>query len=266
MYQAQLRLAVKAARRAAALHRRFLKSGFEVVEKGSPQNRTTTADMEAEKLIASMIRRRWPRHNVLGEEAGLSGKGSPWLWIVDPLDGTNNYERGIPHYAVSIALAHEGRLACACVLDCATGECFTAERGRGARLNGKPIHCSDRGALSGTMLGTGFYYDRGAPIKETLKAIDGFFDMGITCVRRIGAAALDLCYVAAGRYDGFWEYKLSPWDFAAGVLILEEAGGRASGAQGEELPLREQAFVVASNGLIHDDMLRVIGLSRHKKA
>lgn len=258
MYARELAAAVKAAQRAQAVHRKCRKTGFAVASKTSPIDKVTTADVEAEKAIAAVIHRRFPRHGIMGEEGKYARSDSPWLWIVDPLDGTNNFSRGIPHYSVSVACAKEGEVVAGCVLDSERGELFTATKGGGAFLDGKRIHVSDAGSLDGALLGTGFYYDRGSPIRRTLKAAERFFDRGIMCVRRFGSAALDLCYVACGRFDGFWEYRLAPWDFAAGFLIVEEAGGVATDMEGRRLLLSD-SYVVASNGLVQGPMLDVLG-------
>jgi myo-inositol-1(or 4)-monophosphatase len=218
----------------------------------------TAADRAAEVLIRERIRQQWPTHDILGEEQGLSDQGSEYRWYVDPLDGTTNFAHGFPVFCVSIALEHQtlelkGERIAAVIYDPTRDELFSAEQGRGAQLNGESIHVSKTPTVKESLLATGF------PSQKRHKNPNIYFYHQITLhshgVRRAGSAALDLCNVAAGRFDGFWEFNLNPWDTAAGVLIVEEAGGKVTRFNGSpfEIDSRE---TVATNGLVHEALLR----------
>ena len=218
----------------------------------------TIADRESEILIRERIKARWPSHDILGEEQGLLDRGSDYRWYVDPLDGTTNFAHGFPVFCVSIALEHQtlelkGERIAAVIYDPTRDELFSAEQGRGAQLNGESIHVSKTHTVKESLLATGF------PSRKRHKNPNIYFYHQITLhshgVRRAGSAALDLCNVAAGRFDGFWEFNLNPWDTAAGVLIVEEAGGKVTRFNGSpfEIDSRE---TVASNGLVHEALLR----------
>jgi myo-inositol-1(or 4)-monophosphatase len=227
----------------------------------------TAADRASEALIRERIRQKWPHHDVLGEEEGLSDRGSEYRWYVDPLDGTTNFAHGFPVFCVSMALERrtldnqpqdqqrfrDGQRVAGVVYDPTRDELFAAELGRGAQLNGKAIRVSQTAGLKESLLATGF------PSHKRHKNPNIFFYHQITLrthgVRRAGSAALDLCCVACGRFDGFWEFNLSPWDTAAGVLIVEEAGGKVSRFDGKPFRI-DSSETMASNGLIHDALLR----------
>ena len=176
---------------------------------------------------------------------------------MDPLDGTNNFASGIPIFCSSVAVAFNGELLAGAIYDVTRNELFYAGKDMGAYLNGKKISVSPAETLQQAILATGFFYDRGPNMRETLSNIEKFFLANVRGIRRLGAAAIDLSYVAAGRFTGFWEFSLHAWDFAAGKLIVEEAGGRLSGLHGEEIPL-ETHYVVASNKRIHGAMLAIL--------
>jgi myo-inositol-1(or 4)-monophosphatase len=213
----------------------------------------TAADRASEVLIRERIRQHWPGHDVLGEEQGLSDQGSEYRWYVDPLDGTTNFAHGYPVVCVSMGLEHRGARIAAVVYDPTRDELFSAELGMGARLNGEAIHVSKTPVVKESLLATGF------PSHKRHKNPNIYFYHQITLhshgVRRAGSAALDLCNVAAGRFDGFWEFNLNPWDTAAGVLIVEEAAGKVTGFDGSPFELNSKE-TLASNGLIHDALLR----------
>jgi myo-inositol-1(or 4)-monophosphatase len=224
-------------------------------------NLVTDADVESERLIVELIRREFPGDEVLGEEGHQANLDADRLWVIDPLDGTTNYAHGIPHFAVSIGFYEHGRAKCGVVFNPARGDRFTVIAGQGAFHNGRRVQVSPATQLSDVLIGIGFYYDRGAMMEATLAAIHALFKQQIHGVRRFGTAALDLCQVGMGWYGAFFEYQLSPWDFAAGRLFVEEAGGIVTTARGEPLPLAKTS-VLASNGPLHPAVLEIVK-SRH---
>ncbi len=256
--------AIEAARTAGRIHKKYFHTGAEmnIRKKSSSFDLVTVADTGAERAIVSLIRRYYPDHNFFAEEEKYAKTPSEYTWIIDPLDGTNNFASGMPIFCVSIALARGDEVIVAAVYDVTRDELFYAQKGKGAFLNGKRIRVNRAGSLREAVLITGFYYSRGKEMLETLETIKRFMRKRILGVRRLGAAALDLCYVASGRAAGFWEFQLSPWDFAAGKLLVEEAGGRVTGSRGERVPLFEKYFIVSSNGLIHRAMLKIIKPAR----
>jgi len=222
-------------------------------------NLVTEADIAAENLIIERIRSYYPQHGILAEESGeavlVGGKRSEWKWIIDPLDGTTNYAHAYPCFCVSIALEHNGVLEVGVVYDPMRDEMFAAERGQGATLNDRKIRVSSVEELNAAMVCTGFPYN----VRERPDFARDFtnFTMEAQAVRRDGSAALDLAYVACGRFDGFWEDGLSPWDIAAGALLITEARGKITNFNNEPLDIYT-GKVLGSNGLIHDAMLRVL--------
>ena len=229
-----------------------------IEQKGSTQNLVTQADLKAEEIITSMILDAFPDHKFLREEGESTGSAdSDHLWVIDPLDATNNYAHGIPHYAVSIAYYEKGAPVAGVILDPTRDELFSAARGGGASLNGEPIGVSEHAELSDCIIGTGFYYDRGALMERTLKGVHDLFKRNIRGIRRFGSAAVDLCWVACGRFDGFFEYRLSPWDYAAGGLIIEEAGGQCFDRDGEPLKL-DSGSVIVANHKIAEELVDVV--------
>jgi len=219
----------------------------------------TEADLAAEKLIIERIKSHYPRHAILAEESGASqeidGGNSDWKWIIDPLDGTTNYAHGYPCFCVSIGVEHAGVIEIGVVYDPTRDEMFAAERGQGATLNERPIRVSNVDDLNAAMLCTGFPYN----VRERPNFARDFinFTMNAQAVRRDGSAALDLAYLACGRFDGFWEDGLNAWDVAAGVLLIEEAGGRITNFHGAPLDIYT-AKVLATNGHVHDAMMRLL--------
>ena len=216
----------------------------------------TEADIAAEELIIDRIRSHYPRHGILAEESGeavLVGGDSSWKWIVDPLDGTTNYAHGYPCFSVSIGVEHDGVLEIGVVYDPMRNEMFAAERGQGTTLNDRRVRVSEVEELNSAMLCTGFPYN----VRERPDFAREFarFTMIAQAVRRDGSAAIDLAYVACGRFDGFWEDGLNPWDMAAGMLLIEEAGGRVTNFQNEPLSIYTKK-ILATNGLVHEAMLR----------
>jgi myo-inositol-1(or 4)-monophosphatase len=213
----------------------------------------TEADRASEALITRRIRERWPEHNIMGEEGTRTEQGSEYRWYVDPLDGTTNFAHAYPVFCVSLGLEHKDERVAAVVFDPTRDEMFTAEKGGGAFLNGQPIRVSVVSELGECLVATGF------PSHKRHKNPNIFFYHQITLkthgVRRAGSAALDLCNVASGRFDGFWEFNLNPWDTAAGVLILEEAGGRVTRFDGQPFRI-DSRETLASNGRVHEALVK----------
>ncbi len=254
-----LKVAIKAAKKAGKIHLRyFQKKTTAIKTKTTDFDLVTTADVEAEKAIKKIIKKYFPDHNFLGEESGAEKNNSPYTWIVDPLDGTNNFASGLPIFCASVALAKGTKTIAGAVYDATRHEMFSAVKGGGAFLNGKPLKVAKIKDLKNSLLITGFFYSRGAEMIATLNNIKHFFQNGLRGVRRLGAAALDLCYVAAGRTGGFWEFELKPWDFAAGKLIIEEAGGKVTNKQGKDVSVLQKQFIVASNKTLHPAMLKIL--------
>jgi myo-inositol-1(or 4)-monophosphatase len=213
----------------------------------------TEADRSSEALIVSRIRANWPGHDILGEEGTHTESGSDCRWYVDPLDGTTNFAHGFPVFCVSMAVEYKGELLAGVIYDPTRDELFAAEKRSGATLNGRPLHVSSIKKLSESLVGTGF------PSFKRHKNPNIYFYHQITLrshgVRRAGSAALDLASVAAGRLDGFWEFNLNSWDVAAGALLVREAGGKITDMSGGPYDHRSPRETVASNGLIHDELL-----------
>ncbi len=229
-----------------------------LVQKEQSYNLVTQADVEAEQAVLRLLRRQFPDHAMLGEETQDEvDPEAEYLWIVDPLDGTNNFIHGIPHFAVSIACAKRGELLCGAIYNPATGDWFTALRGQGAWHNRRLVRVGRETRLDQVLVGTGFYYDRGRMMQATLRAIEELFQHHIHGLRRFGTASLDLTLVGRGCFGAFFEYELSPWDFAAGVLFVREAGGRVTTCRGEPLPLR-RCSLLASNAGVHQQVLRIV--------
>lgn len=253
-----LATAVEAALAVGRVQRRFFRQNPEISKKG-PIDLVTEADVSAERLFRDLIASRFPGHAVLGEEGGAGSAGPPGArcrWIVDPLDGTTNFAHGLAIFSVSIALEVDGQVELGVVYDPIGEELYTGERGMGARLNGERLRVSDGQDLIDALLCTGFPYS----IREAQgRQVDVFaaFLGRARAVRRLGSAALDLCYVAAGRFDGFWEAHLHPWDMAAAGLIAAEAGARVSRYDDGPIDLFG-GQIVASNGRVHAAMLSVI--------
>jgi myo-inositol-1(or 4)-monophosphatase len=237
-------------------------TGFTTSHKGTI-DLVTDADLAAEELIVSGIRKAFPSHSIVAEERHNRKRGKGINWIIDPLDGTTNYAHGYPVFSVSIGLEIDGELEWGAVLDPCRDEFFSARRGCGSTRNGAPLHVSQTESLGSSLLATGFPYDIQT---SNVNNLDNFcaFAVRVQGVRRAGSAALDLCYVAAGRFDGFWELKLNPWDCAAGYLIVREAGGTVTNFTGRPAAI-DEGEVVASNGRIHQEMLRVLRQARDSK-
>jgi myo-inositol-1(or 4)-monophosphatase len=248
-------VALRAARAAGRIHLRWLHKTKAVIKSNS-LDLVTQADKESEDAIIKLIRRAFPDHAILAEESGASANTSEHRWIIDPLDGTTNFAHGFPAFCVSIAYEHRGRVQFGLVFDALHKDMFTARRGKGATLNGKPMRVSKAKTLATSLVATGFPYDR----RERRRFYLCFWEDMMTRVegvRRAGSAALDLASVASGRLDGFWEFGLKAWDVAAGSLLVKEAGGTITNMDGTPLELAG-AQILASNGKLHREMEQVL--------
>lgn len=252
-----LNFAIQTARDAGRVLADRLGRTIQITNKGDI-DLVTEVDLAAERVILDRIRSYYPRHSILAEESGesiVTGGTSEFKWIVDPLDGTTNYAHGYPCFCVSIALERAGVLEIGVIYDPVRDELFAAERGQGATLNDRDIKVSETYELNRALICTGFPYDV-RQRHEFARHLHNFI-MHAQGVRRDGSAALDLAYIACGRFDGFWEEGLNPWDVAAGVLLIEEAGGRISRYDGKPIDIYAPP-ILASNGLVHDAMIRVL--------
>ena len=248
--------AIEVVLRAGELQMERLGRDIHVAKKGTI-DLVTEVDLAVERMFRDLIADRFPEHQILAEELGRDAPIPPGpCWVFDPIDGTTNYAHGLPIFCASLAFELDGVAEVGAIYDPNRKELFTAERGGGASLNGRPIRVSETRTLVDAMLVTGFPYD----VHERVGEIVGLFGAFVgeaQAVRRLGSAAIDLCYVAAGRIDGFWERDLKPWDVAAGALIVTEAGGRVTQMDGNRFDARRDQ-VLATNGRIHDRMLEVI--------
>jgi myo-inositol-1(or 4)-monophosphatase len=252
-----IQLAIKAALEAG----KFLKQSIGKIKTvetklGQETNLVTEIDKKSEELIIGMIRKEHPDHDFLAEESGSHDRKSEYRWIIDPLDGTLNFTHGVPMYSVSIAVEHRGEIIAGVIYEPNLEDLFTAEKGKGAFLNQKPIHVSKVDRLIESMLVTGFPYT----IRDNPdNAVQHFVNMLMKAqgIRRLGSAAVDLSYVACGRFEGFWEVSLSPWDMAAGVLLVQEAGGRFTDFRGSPSSVYNKQ-VLATNGLVHDALVEIL--------
>jgi myo-inositol-1(or 4)-monophosphatase len=250
-----LDLAIHAAKESGKIQLEWLGKDKKVELKGEI-NLVTEVDMICEGRIIEIIKKAFPEHNILTEETPMPEGSSPYRWIIDPLDGTTNYAHGYPFFCTSIALELEGKIVSGAIYDPLLDELYTAQQGEGAFLNGERIAVSETERLTEALICTGFPYDLRESAVNNLDHFNRFI-MEARAVRRDGSAALDLCYVAAGRFDGFWELKLNPWDVTAGALIVEEAGGVVTDFSGGPLDSYGQE-TLASNGRIHGVMVRVL--------
>jgi myo-inositol-1(or 4)-monophosphatase len=242
---------------------KYYRDGVSMRDKTSAGGATfdlvSDADLESEQAIARRIRDAFPGHELLGEETlgkSIDAAACEHLWIIDPLDGTNNYAHRLPFFAISIAYYHRGKPIAGMVHNPASDDWYWASAGGGAWHNDRPAHVCQATSLDQAMIGCGFYYDRGEMMRQTLKTIEELFYRNIHGIRRFGAAAIDLCMLGCGQLSGFFEYQQSPWDFAAGRLFIEEAGGKVSNTNGEQLGVHPSS-VLASNGHLHEAMLAI---------
>ena len=241
------------ARDAGALLMEHFRRGVKTEYKGAGEvDLVTVADRASEKLIVERVRQQWPSHDIMGEEGARTEQGSEWRWYIDPLDGTTNFAHGYPVFCVSIGVEREGEMVAGVLYDPTRDELFQAEKNAGATLNGAPIRVSSRNRLAESLTATGF------PSKKRHQSPNVYFYHQVTMrshgVRRAGSAALDLANVACGRYDGFWEFHLNPWDTSAGSLLVKEAGGMVTRFDGSPFRI-ESDEVLASNAQIHTELI-----------
>lgn len=247
--------AIEAAHRSAKILRsRF--GNISRIRKKADAEIVTEADTESENAIISTIQAQYPDHAILGEECGLIKGASEYKWIIDPLDGTVNFAHQVPIFSISIALAVQDTIVLGIILDPVNDELFAAVSGQGAKLNGNPIQVSAPATISESLLVTGFPYNV-EEIFETVMVRYGRCLKASQAIRRLGSAALDLCYVACGRFEGFWEQNLKPWDTAAGALMVVEAGGKVTTFSDQPYEVKH-AEILATNGLIHQEMLGLL--------
>jgi myo-inositol-1(or 4)-monophosphatase len=246
-------------------------AGKFAVRKKGPADLVTEVDLAAQQAISRVIRDHFPRHDIIGEEdtrdpskAGASLRNSPYRWIIDPLDGTVNFVHGVPHYAVSVALERNGELLAATVLDPVLDECFKAGAGQGAWLNGRPIHPSNVSALSEALAVGGFPPGAGRESPDVLVFLQAISHC--QAVRRSGSAALNLCYIAAGRYDVYWTFSTKIWDVAAGILIIGEAGGAICTPEGRPHSLELGPFLAAANPTLLDQLQKIVAAALFRDA
>lgn len=255
------RFAVQIAQEAGAELKRRFNDHHEVRSKSTPNDLVTEADEASERLLVGHIRERFPHHGILTEEGtSRSSLDSEWLWLIDPLDGTVNYAHGLPSFSVSIAVVHEGEVISGAVYSPCQSLLFVAERGQGAWEGGKRLHVSSAATLAQAMLSTGFPYRMvGNPDNNLAE----FAQVAVRAqaVRRLGVASLDMAWVAAGVLDGYWEANLQPWDWAAGALLVEEAGGLVTDYEGRRWRVGAP-YLAATNGLYHEELLAVIREAR----
>ncbi len=250
-----LNFAIETAREAGQILLEKFGRKINISKKGDI-NLVTEADLASEKLIIEKIRIRYPKHSILAEESGEAiTESGAWKWVIDPLDGTTNYAHGYPCFCVTLALEHAGEIVVGVTFDPTRNELFAAEKGGGATLNNKPMRVSDTKKLSDALLVTGFPYDT-RERENFARHFTGFTHKS-RGIRRDGSAAIDMAYVACGRFDGFWEEGLQPWDVAAGVLLIEESGGRVSYYDDSKFSIY-QPPICASNKTIHGEMLEVL--------
>ena len=215
----------------------------------------TKTDRQSENKIISEIQKIFPKHGIIAEESGSINSESEYQWIIDPLDGTTNFVHGYPSFGISIGVMHNDEFICGIVKELPTNHTYSAIRGKGAFCDGKPIYVSDVDSLDRSLLVTGFGYEHGEKWVTNLELFKHFTDT-TQGVRRLGAAAIDLCHVACGKVDGYWEFDIQPWDTSAGVLIVQEAGGKVTKMDGSKY-LIHNPQILATNGMIHSEMLKI---------
>ncbi len=255
-YESYLKVAIRAAKEAGRIQISHFGQPQTVTYKGE-FDPVTEVDRLCDQTLQEMIRQNFPNHEILTEESPFLERGASWRWIIDPLDGTTNYARGFPFFSVSIALEHDGEVILGVVYFPLLRELFVARKGGGAFLNDRRLKVSQTDQLKRSFLATGFPYDVQDHPDRYLPYFRQFIRRALA-IRRPGSAAIDLCYVAAGRFDGFWELRLKPWDMAAGNLMILEAGGKVTDPEGRPFDIYSGGLLIATNGRIHGEMLQAI--------
>ncbi|MBZ0100012.1 MAG: inositol monophosphatase [Taibaiella sp.] len=247
---------LEAVKAGGAVIEHYFKGVFKIENKSTVNDLVTEVDKHAEKAIIDVIKNYYPGHSVISEEEGTLMQNSDYDWIIDPIDGTVNFAHAIPICCTSIGVRHKGEMVLGAVYNPIMKELFFAEKGKGAYLNDEKISVSKKSDFKKACLVTGFPYKWPKTYEHPIKVFERFIMEGLP-VRRLGSAAIDLCWVACGRFDGFWEYNLNPWDIAAGYLIVEEAGGAITNFDGDPYDVYDKE-TLATNGIIHEDMLKLI--------
>jgi len=252
-----LEFAIKIAKEAGHIQMSYFGNISSLEKKSTNIDLVTNADIESEKYIINQIRTTYPNHSILSEEAGNLSTDSEYLWVIDPLDGTTNFAHNLPIFAVSIGLVKKGvKTLCGVVYNPAADKCFYAEESKGAFLDGKIIKCTSSNTLSDSLLVTGFPYLHDKRYDISFEIFKEFYDK-TRGMRRLGSASLDLCFVAMGRFDGYYEYELKAWDICAGSLIANEAGAKVTDWDNQKLP-HDGRRILATNGLIHKEMVEIL--------
>lgn len=252
----ELQVAKTAVREASRILKKYFRQE-NVVDFKATYNLVSQADRESEKAIVEIIHRAFPSHEILGEEGQTGDISAEHLWIVDPLDGTNNFCHGLDHFAISIGYYRNGQPELGIIYRPMSDEWFIAARNQGAFHNGSRCHTAAFSQLNQSLIGTGFFYDRGLQMRQTLAAIQALFEQDIHGIRRMGTASLDLCMVGCGIFGGFFEFDLAPWDHAAGRLFVEEAGGIVSNCEGDSIPIAHTSMIAGCPAL-HPILLETI--------
>lgn len=256
-YSALTALAIQAALRAGSELKKGFEGALSIEHKSGKHNLVTQYDLISEEIITSMIEKTFPSHSILAEEGGEKNNHDEITWIIDPLDGTVNFAHGIPIFSISIAASIKEDILCGIVYQPLLSELFIAEKGKGATLNGRPLRVSSQKNFEEAFLATGFPYHVDTNPLGCIDHICAGLHLGLP-IRRLGSAALDLCYTAAGRYDGYFEASLKPWDLAAGKLIVQEAGGNVSTYDGDKRRLYSDGSVLATNGHLHSRIIQFL--------
>lgn len=244
------------AKEAGEVIREGFSNSISIEYKTDAANLVTNVDKAAEKIITDFVKLEFPTHSIIAEESGNKNNTSEFTWVIDPIDGTTNFAHKLPIFSVSIGIQKNGENVIGVIYDVMRDMIYSAEKGSGTFQNDNKIYVSDNSNLEKSVLVTGFAYDRTDEYKEAIK-IFGSFLTKTRGVRRLGSAAIDFCYVASGVFDGFWEANLSPWDVCAGILLVEEAGGKVTNFKNEKLNIYSNQYL-ATNGKIHDEMIKII--------
>ena len=257
-----LEFSIKISKEAGQIHMKYFGNISSIKNKSTNIDLVTKADIESEKYIINKIKKKFPTHSILAEEIGHINTDSKYLWIIDPLDGTTNYAHNLPIFSVSIGLVEKNiGTICAVVYNPAADKCFFAEKNNGAFLNNTSIKCTSSNTLSKSLLATGFPYLHDKKYDLSFEIFKKFYDK-TRGIRRLGSASLDLCFVAMGRFDGYYEYGLKPWDICAGALIANEAGATVTDWDNSKLP-HDGSRIIASNGLIHNEMIDILNTEKY---